>query len=523
MAASPACGKKGPPLAPLIHVPVSAADFTAKRIGDRVHLQLTVPSANTDGSRPADIEWLTIYGFTGTPLSADDFIKRGTVVAKVPVRRPPPPLPEGAAAPPLPAPPGPGLDQGALAVAIEDLTPAVVQPILPKPPKRPPPPPPEPSDTVLALPLGGPPADIPLARIYIAIGENHRGQKGPPSPRLAIPLLDPPSPPPPPTVTYTATAVTVTVTPPPDARVPVQIPTVMPPPVPPPVPGVPTSLPPPVATPPPAPSAAPPPSTAAAATTAAAGPPPSSSTTAATTGAAAPAVSPAAPGAAPASPGGTAAAAPPATAAAGEPPVLASRPLSLPSAGSVYNVYDVPAPDENSKGAAAVQAEPKPEAAATIDSQTPAPLPTPLNPAPLTVLTFSDTRMDFGAERCYAVQTVNLYGTLSIQSRLSRPQCLTLVDTFPPAAPKNLGVADRPGVISLIWIANTEPDLAGYVILRGEASGEPLQQLTPAPIRDSFFNDSTVKAGKAYSYVLIAQDTAGNLSAQSNKVTVTAR
>lgn len=526
--ASVACGKKGAPLAPLVHVPVAATDFTAKRIGDTVHLQLTVPPANTDGSRPADIEWLTIYGFTGTPVSSDDFIKKGTVVARFPVRKPPPPVPEGGTAPPLPPPTGPGLDQGALAVAIEELTPALHQPILPKAPKRPPPPPPAPSNTVLALPLGGPPAEVPLARLYVSMGTNHDKQKGPFSARLSVPLLQPPSPPSVLPITYTETAVTITWTPPADARQHVQVPTPMPPPAPATttgtVLGVPTSTssispipsvvpwtataasPAPVAT----PRAATPPATT---PDVPAATPPVVTTPAATT--------PAAPAAA--TPAATSETTAPAAAAAVPAAVVPSRPLSLPSVASVFNVYDVPSPDAKDKDAAAQPVAPTPAAQPGAAQPPPAPLLAPLNAAPLAVATYQDTRMEFGVERCYAVRTVNLYGTLPIESLPSEPVCVTFVDTFPPAAPKRLGGVESPGAISLLWDANAETDLAGYVVLRGEGSGERLQSLMPAPIRDTTFRDTTVKPAVTYFYVVVALDSAGNVSAQSNKVTVTAR
>src|SRR6267378_4772577 len=46
------CGKKGPPLPPLLKLPAPPADLTAERRGSKVDLQFTVPGANTDGSRP---------------------------------------------------------------------------------------------------------------------------------------------------------------------------------------------------------------------------------------------------------------------------------------------------------------------------------------------------------------------------------------------------------------------------------------------------------------------------------------
>lgn len=80
-------------------------------------------------------------------------------------------------------------------------------------------------------------------------------------------------------------------------------------------------------------------------------------------------------------------------------------------------------------------------------------------------------------------------------------------------------------MISLIWDANTEPDLAGYIVLRGEAPGDTLQPLTPKPIRETTFRDTTVKPGVRYVYAIVAVDNATppNRSVPSVRVEETAR
>ena len=50
-----ACGKKAPPLPPLVRLPVPPADFSALRRGPVVNVQFGVPTANTDDSTPADV------------------------------------------------------------------------------------------------------------------------------------------------------------------------------------------------------------------------------------------------------------------------------------------------------------------------------------------------------------------------------------------------------------------------------------------------------------------------------------
>jgi fibronectin type 3 domain-containing protein len=79
--------------------------------------------------------------------------------------------------------------------------------------------------------------------------------------------------------------------------------------------------------------------------------------------------------------------------------------------------------------------------------------------------------------------------------------------------------------MNLIWDPNSEPDLAGYVVLRGEAPGETLQALTPTPIAQTNYTDTTVTTGVRYVYAIVAVDKASkaNMSPQSARVEETAR
>lgn len=149
----------------------------------------------------------------------------------------------------------------------------------------------------------------------------------------------------------------------------------------------------------------------------------------------------------------------------------------------------------------------------------------PLNPKPLAVPAFERPGVEFGKEECFVVRTVQRIGGVSLESTPSERVCTAPTDVFPPAAPKGLGAVAGSGVISLIWDANTEPDLAGYIVLRAEAPGDKLQPLTPTPIRETTFRDTTVKPGVRYVYAIVAVDNATppNTSAQSVRVEETAR
>jgi hypothetical protein len=80
-------------------------------------------------------------------------------------------------------------------------------------------------------------------------------------------------------------------------------------------------------------------------------------------------------------------------------------------------------------------------------------------------------------------------------------------------------------VINLIWEANSEPDLAGYLVLRGDAPGDTLQAITKEPVTTNTFRDETVTPGNRYVYAIVAVDRAvpQNVSPQSNRVEETAR
>ena len=149
----------------------------------------------------------------------------------------------------------------------------------------------------------------------------------------------------------------------------------------------------------------------------------------------------------------------------------------------------------------------------------------PLNPSPLATPAFERSGVELGKEQCFVVRTVVTMGSVAVESGASERACVTPTDVFPPAAPKGLSAVAGSGVISLIWDASPESDLAGYVVLRGEAPGDTLQPLTPSPIRDTTYRDTTVKPGVRYVYAVVAADraTPPNLSAQSTRVEETAR
>jgi hypothetical protein len=151
--------------------------------------------------------------------------------------------------------------------------------------------------------------------------------------------------------------------------------------------------------------------------------------------------------------------------------------------------------------------------------------PTPLNPAPVTTFEFTDTIV-FNEERCYTIRSVRGTGPAARIGPASEPACVTPVDTFGPSAPQGVATVASEGAINLIWEPNTEPDLGGYIVLRGEAPGDTLHPLTAAPIADASYRDEDIISGVRYVYAVIAVDNrfpVPNLSQESERIEETAR
>ena len=85
-----ACGKKGPPLAPLRVAPARIDDLAVAKTGEEVRLRFTVPSANADQTKPADLVAVEVYAISGKPedpagnsLAGPQFVRFGKLVGRV--------------------------------------------------------------------------------------------------------------------------------------------------------------------------------------------------------------------------------------------------------------------------------------------------------------------------------------------------------------------------------------------------------------------------------------------------------
>jgi hypothetical protein len=207
--AASGCGKKGPPRAPFIRIPAAVEAIEARRLGRDVYVSLTIPAANIDGSFPASVASVEVYGYTGTaPPTRARWAEVGSLVARVAV---PPSTQAVAPGRGTPAPPNPAvappiaLQPGGRITVVDTLTDdELVQGRLPVPDRRdraaPPP----------LTPATPPSHPLPLRRYYVAYAFSPRGMPSPTGTPAEFILR--PLPPPPPEVDarYTQTGVSLT-------------------------------------------------------------------------------------------------------------------------------------------------------------------------------------------------------------------------------------------------------------------------------------------------------------------------
>ena len=395
-----ACGKKGPPLAPLRLVPAPVADISARRTGPNVTVRFVVPNKNQNGPGTIDLDRVEIYAVTVgagalVPPNRDLMTKErlvGTIAVKpAPVEDAPVPPPNEADKRPAP---------GDRAVFVDELTPDKLIPIkspLPEPQPKPAETGATPSegspkpDAAVAQPgalpavvqVPVPPPDYPV-RVYVIRGISTANRPGPPAERVTIPLVTVPNPP-------AAVAVKPT-----ERNYVLDWVT--------------------------------------------------------------------------------------AVAEAGQPAIA-------------FNVYFRGLEDA------------------------------PLNASPIAETRFEHGPVKPGEEQCFVVSSVQVVRNVPLESEPSAPACSTWTDIYPPAAPKGLEAVAADDGISLSWDANTEPDVAGYLILRAEAPGDTLQPLVREPIRQTNYRDTAVQSGVRYVYAIVALDKASpaNTSQPSERQEITAR
>jgi hypothetical protein len=463
-----ACGKKGPPLAPLHLVPAAASEISVRRVADRARLRFVLPSRNENGPGPLELDRVEIFAMTIPANSIEpsmiELMSKERLVGEIAVR---PVLEEGEVAPPDEKRP----EAGTPVTFDEELTREKLTPVEVKTPPAP------------AAPAPGAAAVATPAATAAAPAATVPATTAPATAPAALPATPP-----------------ATAAPAPTA----------------PAPTAPAAAPEPAATPP-------------ATAPAAAANPAAAAATPAAPGQAAPAGAPAAVPPALAVPP-TPATVPyerrlyVVRGVTRKGRVGAVSPLtSLPLVGLAPPPANVRV--RFTETAVTVEWDPVVPAAA-YNVYRGEDLLQPVNPAPLTSPSFEQAGVAFGQEQCYRIRTASSLAPAVVEGEASAPQCITARDQFPPAAPRGLAAVPTAGQISLIWDASTEKDLAGYLVLRGEGGPDaPLAAIIPAPIKETSYRDTTVKPGVGYVYGVVAVDTATppNTSPQSARVQETAR
>jgi hypothetical protein len=532
------CGKKGPPLAPIVRSPDRLKDLHARRLGEAVRAGFTIPDANTDKTQPADLARVEVYAYTAMKVADVDDLKRATLVASVPVQRPVT-LDEEARWKKngVPPPPNPGQAQGALASVSETITPDMLVALAPDVIKGSRPKVPVvPAGPVVTPPLTGPVPEPFPSRFYVAYGVSRKGRKGPLSPRPGVPMLPPPARPEGLTAIVGETTVTLTWKPPVTERRPIQEPAsgevlpATPKGVPTNVvylynvylvngatgsadePGVPVAIAPEAMVPlnpivvealtfedqgftfgiercyavravePTGPSR---PRPADPAALSIAGTPPAETAVV--------------------MPSGTPPIPPPGVAEAQS---TTRDATVLPGASLVLSSGTPPIPPPGTAG--------EPLGGSPVVAATSAPVVPAAVPAPATVAAVTPP---------ITKPSVPAGGASSVEGDPSAPTCVTPVDVFPPPVPASLGAVASEGAVSLIWESVVATDLAGYLVLRADTAEGPFMPLFDEPIRETTYRDGTAKPGVRYIYVVASADTAipRNVSSPSNRVEESAR
>jgi hypothetical protein len=141
-----------------------------------------------------------------------------------------------------------------------------------------------------------------------------------------------------------------------------------------------------------------------------------------------------------------------------------------------------------------------------------------LNGRPFPESAFDDVDFVFGKTYTYLVRASATDAEPYAESADSPVAVVTPKDVYPPAVPAGLTAAAGGSVITLLWDAGREPDLAGYRVWRRTAGRGEFKPLTDRPIAENTYSDATVTAGVRYEYTVSAVDKAGNESARSAAV-----
>ncbi len=91
-------------------------------------------------------------------------------------------------------------------------------------------------------------------------------------------------------------------------------------------------------------------------------------------------------------------------------------------------------------------------------------------------------------------------------------------DSTPPSVPTNFRGFGGDDIVRLYWNANTESDLAQYVIYKGTVKYGYLNTLSQMNKADTSYFDYDVSIGTPYYYIMSAVDSSGNESLRTSQM-----
>jgi hypothetical protein len=151
------------------------------------------------------------------------------------------------------------------------------------------------------------------------------------------------------------------------------------------------------------------------------------------------------------------------------------------------------------------------------DSQSPE---TRLNPSPVKEDRFKDESIELGKTYVYWVRPAVETPSGSVEGEDSQPLEVTNADTYPPKPPAEVTAISSGQGISLVWLPNTDADLAGYWVYRS-GPDRRFQRLQDQLLTTASIIDKSVEKGQTYFYRVKAVDLRGNESEFSEEVSDT--